>query len=155
MSTEYQIVAFNRDVGQLIIKVEGFAKFAIDVPVVDGNYISGERLDQHIRGFLPTGEIQRRTQIASGVANADEIAALVVPEMETEEPAKITMQDIRHTRNRLLTYSDWTRLDDAQISQETKDAYAAYRQQLRDLPQSFENPEEIVFPDPPSLGESH
>lgn len=59
------------------------------------------------------------------------------------------MQGIRHERNRLLSLCDWTQVQDAPISSEQRAAWASYRQALRDLPQQFSNPDEVVFPDPP------
>jgi hypothetical protein len=41
---------------------------------------------------------------------------------------------LRTERNRRLAASDWTQLADAHLSQEKKEAWAAYRQELRDLP---------------------
>jgi len=41
---------------------------------------------------------------------------------------------LRTQRNSLLQQSDWTQLQDSHISQDKKDAWAAYRQELRDLP---------------------
>ena len=43
---------------------------------------------------------------------------------------------LRAQRNSLLVASDWTQLQDSHISQDKKDAWAAYRQELRDLPDS-------------------
>ena len=41
---------------------------------------------------------------------------------------------LRSTRDRLLTESDWTRLDDNGLSSDKKTEWATYRQALRDLP---------------------
>ena len=41
---------------------------------------------------------------------------------------------LRRTRDRLLTESDWTRLDDNGLSSDKKTEWATYRQALRDLP---------------------
>ena len=52
---------------------------------------------------------------------------------------------IRQERNRLLAESDWTRLDDATAD---KDAWAVYRQALRDITLQ-PNPLEVQWPVPP------
>jgi len=39
----------------------------------------------------------------------------------------------RTTRNKLLTDSDWTQMNDSPLSNEDKTAWATYRQELRDL----------------------
>ena len=46
---------------------------------------------------------------------------------------------LRTQRNRLLQQSDWTALSDAHLSQDKKDAWFAYRQALRDLPDELAN----------------
>lgn len=59
-----------------------------------------------------------------------------------------TWDSIRTQRNSLLSNSDWTQLND--ISEEVKQTWAAYRKQLRDLPQTFNSPEAVVWPTAPS-----
>jgi len=55
---------------------------------------------------------------------------------------------IRSHRNAKLAASDWTQLADAPVDEE---AWAEYRQALRDLPTSNDNPWDIVFPISPNL----
>lgn len=54
---------------------------------------------------------------------------------------------IRWRRTGLLHSSDWTQTPDCTVD---KQAWATYRQQLRDLPSSNANPRLIVFPTPPA-----
>lgn len=56
-------------------------------------------------------------------------------------------RDVRSTRNALLASSDWTQLPDVPIA--TKEAWAAYRQTLRDLTLQ-PDPTNIVWPQPPT-----
>jgi len=59
----------------------------------------------------------------------------------------LTAEDeTRIVRNQMLASSDWTQLQDAPVDQA---AWAAYRQQLRDLPTSTADFENIVWPTPP------
>ena len=51
--------------------------------------------------------------------------------------------DVRATRSRLLASSDWTQLPDVPLS--TKEAWAAYRQALRDITNQTD-PFNIVWP---------
>ena len=44
---------------------------------------------------------------------------------------------LRAERNRRLAATDWVALSDAHLSQDRKDAWFAYRQELRDLPDSL------------------
>lgn len=53
---------------------------------------------------------------------------------------------IREERNSLLEDSDWTQNSDAPIN---KEAWAAYRQALRDIPQQENFPFRIIWPNKP------
>lgn len=69
-----------------------------------------------------------------------------------EDPAKVSARtqrlwsDLRAERNRRLAASDWTQLGDAHMSQDRKEAWAQYRQELRDLPDAVQitSPEDLV-----------
>ncbi len=57
---------------------------------------------------------------------------------------------IRAQRDGLLTQSDWTQLVDAQISVQQSIDWKAYRQTLRDIPQTFAGDStQIVWPAEP------
>lgn len=53
------------------------------------------------------------------------------------------MNELRKKRNQLLLDSDWTQLADSQVD---KQAWAAYRQELRDLPQNTTDPSNPTWP---------
>lgn len=53
--------------------------------------------------------------------------------------------DIRQERNRLLAETDWWAVSDRVMS----DAEKQYRQNLRDLPNNFNTPQEVLFPEKP------
>lgn len=53
----------------------------------------------------------------------------------------------RHFRNGLLAASDWTQLADAPVDQQ---AWATYRQALRDFMDGLDANAPIVFPTPPT-----
>jgi len=63
---------------------------------------------------------------------------------DATDPQK--MDQVRLWRNVQLAHTDWTQVADAPVDAE---AWATYRQQLRDLPATIdlENP---VIPDPPA-----
>lgn len=63
--------------------------------------------------------------------------------VETEE---IIADVVRQKRNDKLTASDWTQVADAPVDQE---AWAAYRQALRDLPSQEGFPNEVTWPTEP------
>ena len=56
---------------------------------------------------------------------------------------------VRGKRNLLLAQTDWTQLPDAPLTEEQKQSWADYRQQLRDLPQTFENAKDVIYPEEP------
>ena len=60
-------------------------------------------------------------------------------------------EQIRLHRSFLLAKCDWTQLADAPLTLEEKQAWQAYRQALRDIPQNFLLPEEVAFPTEPGL----
>ena len=53
---------------------------------------------------------------------------------------------VRAERDRLLAQSDWTQVADAPVDQQ---AWAVYRQALRDIPQDFDSPDDVVWPEAP------
>lgn len=58
--------------------------------------------------------------------------------------------DIRQKRNQLLAASDWTQFRDSPLSQEKQDEWVAYRQTLRDLPNTVTDPTNVTWPTSPS-----
>jgi len=56
---------------------------------------------------------------------------------------------IRKERNQLLKDSDYIMVSDAPITTEKKEEWEAYRQALRDIPQDYDSPDEVVYPDKP------
>jgi len=55
---------------------------------------------------------------------------------------------IKCQRNNILKESDWAVLPDAN-PKPSKEAWLTYRQALRDLPQNFSNPSEVIWPEKP------
>lgn len=65
--------------------------------------------------------------------------------MQTDD-ADMLRARMRHHRDRLLVASDWTQVADAPVDRE---AWAVYRQALRDFPASWVPGPVAEFPDPP------
>jgi len=65
-------------------------------------------------------------------------------ELDADYKAKAAA--VRAQRNRLLSEYDWTQLADAQVD---KQAWAIYRQALRDVPSQDGFPDTIVWPEKP------
>jgi hypothetical protein len=56
---------------------------------------------------------------------------------------------VRKQRNQLLKDSDYIMVSDAPITTEKKEEWTTYRQSLRDIPQTFSNPDDVTYPDKP------
>ena len=65
-----------------------------------------------------------------------------------EEIEQKAFASLRSQRNKLLGESDWTQLQDAPLTDAQKQAWAAYRQYLRDLPATVDI-NNIVYPETP------
>lgn len=63
------------------------------------------------------------------------------------ETIKKAWRELRLSRRRLLSNSDWTQVPDTPVDSA---AWAVYRQQLRDLPANTTDPRNVVWPEPPS-----
>ena len=143
---ERKIIKFDAETAQVVIQWGDYAPHTIDLPIgEDGSLPTGDDFDRWVNGFAPVYAEERKAQIAKGITNADQIAALVTP---LPEP-KPTWESIRYMRAQFLASTDWTQLEDAPISAEKKEAYKVYRQALRDIPETFSTPESVVFPDLP------
>jgi hypothetical protein len=74
-------------------------------------------------------------------------ADFIEPQDPTPIPDAWLWERIRNERNRRLAACDWTQVADAPVDTA---AWAEYRQALRDLPESADDPREVVFPVEPS-----
>jgi len=59
----------------------------------------------------------------------------------------IVWKRIREERNKLLSETDWTQIPDCTVN---KQAWLDYRNALRNLPQNFNSPFEVVWPTKPA-----
>ena len=89
----YTIQKFDAATGQAIVKFDsGPSKFSVDIPLnAEGLYITGETLQAYINGFEPKDFNERAAKIVAGIANASDIAALVVP---AEDEPSLTPEQI-------------------------------------------------------------
>lgn len=62
---------------------------------------------------------------------------------------ELSILDFRFERNRLLTQSDWTQLPDTNPPG-GKEVWVTYRQELRDLPETYIDLNSVVWPTPPN-----
>ena len=106
-----------------------------------------------IENNIQTGQIKyldsNNFEIEKSLAEAEIYEKQQAAIIERASPAYIAEQkwnEIRSKRNGFLTQSDWTQLED---SKENKDAWATYRQELRDIPKTFSTPESVIWPSKP------
>lgn len=60
-------------------------------------------------------------------------------------------EQIRINRSVKLKETDWTQMADAPLSDEGKLMFANYRKALRDIPQTHDNPDDVVWPEKPTV----
>lgn len=93
----------------------------------------GELMDEQAEGRI----------IASN-ARGQPITIAPPPPSAAEAAARL-----RAERDRRLAASDYSQFPDYPISAAEREAWAAYRQALRDLPTTITNPADIAWPVPP------
>lgn len=91
------------------------------------------------------GKFSEYSRVEDGVVvEAD--AADIEANRQAEEDA-LAWREFRLRRSKLLSACDWTQIPDAPVDQA---AWAAYRQQLRDLPANTVDPANPDWPLPPT-----
>lgn len=63
-------------------------------------------------------------------------------------PYIISWEQIRSRRDQLLKETDWAALPD--VNFDSKQSWLVYRNKLRNIPQKFKSPEEVVWPEKPN-----
>ena len=76
--------------------------------------------------------------------------SLVDGEWLDPAPLTLTWDDVRSSRDGLLAACDWTMAADAPLDEPTREAWRDYRQALRDVPETFASPDDVVWPTKPS-----
>lgn len=99
--------------------------------------------ETEIGGEWSVQEIYAHIELPEGVPHDLAKAEMVDDEIVIVVDEDRAMDRIRAMRNAKLAACDWTQIADSPLSSEEKAAWAAYRQELRDLP---ENTEDLVDP---------
>jgi hypothetical protein len=111
---------YTSDEDDLILNVKQ------DESYIDGEYLSSE--------FI----------VVNGVPQRKSDAELL--EIQNQK----AMKGLRRRRQVDLSSSDWTQMPDAPLTDEKKQEWATYRQQLRDLPENTTDPSNPTWPTQPS-----
>lgn len=107
--------------------------------LVENGFVTQKRPYQQDKDYIPAP-----AEVVPGFAFKDGEFTPPVHDAETIWHATRTLRD------RLLASSDWTQLPDAPITDAKKEKWKEYRKELRDLPESGENPESIKWPKQPA-----
>jgi hypothetical protein len=91
---------------------------------------------------LVSGKLVDLTPAEEAARDAEEAA------WEEEKPAR-AMAFLRTERNTKLVESDWTQYTDSPLSDEAKTSWQTYRQELRDLPETTDDPANPTWPEAP------
>lgn len=107
-----------------------------------------------VEGPVAYPEVLAKTGLSDQVGLTELGWVEIIPMLEQPEITKAQIDEgVRRLRTHLLQQSDWTQVVDSPLSTEEKAAWAAYRQQLRDMPQTFATAttiEEIIVPQAPN-----
>ena len=95
----------------------------------EGMYIPASKSNRHFREFLDLEKRGEAKRISDSTFDV--------------------WGDVKRKRNNELTASDWTQVEDNHLSARQKSAWRAYRQQLRDITETFNKPENVVWPKRP------
>lgn len=113
-------------------------------------------------GWLPVETVSDNKEIQENIEYIIEeniVKEMVSTRDKTQEEIEKELQhqieskwhSIRFQRDNLLKNSDLNILPDKwdEMSSETKLLWSLYRKQLRDIPQTFENPDSVIWPTKP------
>lgn len=81
--------------------------------------------------------------------SADQPITITYDELVAAATIEIKWNNIRAKRNQLLKDSDWASGTD--IPESIKEVMLPYRQILRDITNTFTNPDDVIFPDLPEV----
>ena len=77
---DYRIISAVAETGQIVVEYSDggsvVSTFAIDVPIVNGQFVTGQTLEAEIQLRAPTWIVSRKAAVASAT-NFNEIQALV------------------------------------------------------------------------------
>ena len=84
--------------------------------------------------------------VSAIIAERDSGGNVVLSRNLKAEPElfRMQMQEFRIERNHKLTTSDWSVMPDNQLTEESRNAWIAYRQILRDLPSSINDLSDLM-----------
>jgi hypothetical protein len=128
---------FYDDTGQ-IFYIEGFNEITATLDIGAAGYVLHDELLDAGQCYVSNGELRSRSPRPDNHYQWDTATEQWVVDTGQQET------DVRKQRDELLSACDWTQLPD--VPDETKVAWAAYRQALRDLPEQPGFPDSVDWP---------
>lgn len=93
--------------------------------------------------------------ISNGVAVAippkpDQYSLFDFTTKQWVQQENLAIADVLPKRQKALYTSDWTQIPNGPLTPAQQEAWAAYRQELRDIPEQSGYPFNVIWPTPPS-----
>lgn len=109
--------------------------------------------DDKVSLFIPTPNIEINAKdhlkhLNSLNKEQNQLTVIDGKVVASKRKVVLDWKGVRYERNLLLNQSDWTQLSD--VPADLKAKWATYRQALRDLPETYENSEDVKWPKPPA-----
>lgn len=140
IQTEHPNTSFARPLTDATIANYGFARFQYaDPPQYDAEFQEVKEGTPTLNGIVAT----QSWQIVDKFTDEEKAAYIAKRDADRLVAQKAA---IRTDRNKRLSDSDWTQVADAPVD---KEAWAAYRQALRDVPQQAGFPWVVEWPAQP------
>lgn len=137
---ELKVYGFNSESGEYTGE-----QVAFESPVEPGVYL----LPANTTGFEPPKFKKNKVRVWDGqkweYADGPKKAASKIPAQPQTAEEKAAV--LRYIRNKKLAVTDWTQLKD--VPEATSQAWATYRQDLRDLTAQENFPENVTWPEEP------
>lgn len=140
-------------------KEEAFPTSAADFIGVEIPHASRTKHHQDmrnlLRGLVKKEETKfREKSINDAAGNLIAITVEAIPEPTEAEKKAEKENAARSKRDYYLSLTDYLIQPDYPIEETKRAEVVAYRQQLRDIPQAENFPEDIVWPEPPAIAKS-
>lgn len=135
-----QITYYHNSDGRIVSRATLLNEQEVEQNKPEGcSYVSGDYSQDAV--WFPEGQMRTIPPKPDEFYNFDYLTGQWIADDAT------AMQALRKERNRRLVASDWTQVPDAPVDHQ---AWAVYRQELRDLPDNTEDPRHPVWPIPPA-----
>jgi|688.fasta_scaffold74048_3 hypothetical protein len=142
----------NGVIGQIGTLVELFPNVSFPSIGVEQEFLIEHSLMEVIVWEMFDSTLYKLVTVEPYIRNDKVYTCRIDPKTQEELDYEVTVatqakeNEVRTQRNQLLKDSDWTQVADAPVD---KEAWATYRQALRDITSQEGFPLNVVFPNPP------